>query len=139
MLLAGLVQTRNDYDENAAEPKRWLLLPSFYYLGGLAYAAAGVIFSAGRNLGETIKLTWQAFSGVMIALIFSTVLFGAIPLTQEQLVTTSITTTGKDYSISLRDVYTFIPFLIAYTFVIIMIPMVRYALIHVHDDVYVIR
>lgn len=120
VLIAGMIQTRNDEGSD----KMWLLLPSYYYLGGLIYAAAGVIFAAGRNLGQALEGSWQAFCGVSIALVFNSILFRSIPPTQTDLYETSLTITGESYFVSQRDVAIYVPFLLVFTFIVILLPMV---------------
>ena len=128
VLAADMVQTRNpDYENGAGAieegESKWLLLPSFYYLGGLSIAAIMVIFSAGRNLGETIKESWQGFIGVAIALLFNIFVFQIVPLTQENKVKMTFTLDGVAYYVSQRDFYTIFPIMIAFTFGILILPM----------------
>lgn len=133
VMLAGMAQTRNPdamdvsnansvtFDRNI---KKWLFLPSYYYLGGLSYAAVALIFSVGKTMGETIQLSWEAFSGISIALLFNVLLFQIVPVTHDNLLEIKLTVTGINYWVGQTDLFMFIPFILAFTFIITMLPLV---------------
>lgn len=118
VVLGGLSQLRN-----SDLPNQYLLTPSWYYLGGLSYASIQVIFAAGRNLGETIKQSWQSGIGVLIALVFNVILFNIIGLTQDGQQRITYTLDGLPYLVSETDFYTFLPFITVYSFLILLSPM----------------
>ena len=117
VLLAGLLQIRRDVSSNGST---WLFLPSFYFLGGMSYAAIMVIFAAGRNVGQSLRLSWQSFCGVLLALLFNAALFSVLPLTQGALREVTLEVDQSKYFVSETDFYTFLPFSILFTFVVMM-------------------
>lgn len=76
VVLASAIQTRDpDYDSSVEHSKKWLLFPSWYYLGGLSYCAMACIFASMPNTGATIQQVCQGFYGTGLALLYNIVLF----------------------------------------------------------------
>lgn len=129
VLLAGVLNSSNPMnfvfsEDKTGKPKPAWYLPSFYYLGGLSNSAASLIFSIGKTLGETIQLSWQTSCGTILALLFNMVLFHVLPPTRAGLITIDRAYSGEFYQVSQFDVNVALPFLMLFTFIIQMIPMV---------------
>lgn len=120
VLIASVVQTRKKV--GGAE---YMFLPSTYYLGGLTYATTSVIFSAGRNLGGTLREAWESLCGVGIALLFNVLLFAAgMEITGKDLTMYShFSLASENIVVSNVDIQTFYPIILVYTFVILLAPL----------------
>ncbi|KAJ0405105.1 hypothetical protein P43SY_000516 [Pythium insidiosum] len=119
VLLASVAQTRAP----AHSDRQWYLLPSWYYLGALSWAAMMVIFAASRNVGGAIMQIWQIDLGVGIALLYNLIVFSLIPMNQEKIITVSITLKGDRYDISLADWSKIVPLIILFSFSMMVLPV----------------
>ncbi|KAF1319450.1 hypothetical protein FI667_g13207, partial [Globisporangium splendens] len=120
VLLAGVAQTHAPANNSG---KEWLFLPDHYYLGGLTYAAAMVIYAGARNVGGAIEQMWQIDTGVAIALLYNFVIFACIPMTQADLIHVQVELRGRSYDISVRDLAVVLPLLLLFTFLMFIAPM----------------
>ncbi|KAF1790599.1 EF-Hand 1, calcium-binding site [Phytophthora cactorum] len=106
VLIASSIQTRvSDYDPSDTDGKKWVLFPSWYYLGGLSYCAIAVIFTTGKTIGSTLMIVWQAFLGVGMALVYSIVLFACMNVhtqdsTQRILLVCPFAATTKKFAVA---------------------------------------
>ncbi|DBA01457.1 TPA: hypothetical protein N0F65_005576 [Lagenidium giganteum] len=134
VLIASAIQTRDrDYDPNKkGHQKKWMFFPEWYFLGGLSYCAVAVIFSAGKNVGATIREVCQAFYGVGVALIYNCILFSAysVPLIDPnaanpyegyQNVTKTFSSTS--YMVNPSTFYGILPWMMLFTVVILLLPI----------------
>lgn len=119
--LSGLLQTH----ASSSHDKEWLFLPASYYIGGLYYAATMVIFAAARNVGGVIERVWQIDLGVALALVYNVVLFAIIRFDYNDLTYVPVGLAGWSYAVSLRDWGIMIPFLLIFTFAMLISPLVR--------------
>lgn len=132
VLLASSIQTRvSDYDFTDVDGKKWVLFPSWYYLGGLSYCAIAVIFTTGKTIGSTLMVAWQAIFGVGMALGFSLVLFACIdvhtqdPTAQDPYAGyTEINEafSASTYWVNQHNFYSTLPWIILLTVVILVCP-----------------
>ncbi|OWZ09171.1 hypothetical protein PHMEG_00018167 [Phytophthora megakarya] len=118
VLLAGVLQT--GYSTSSTGSK---FLPSFYYLGGLAYAAIMVIYASAPTVGGVIQQIWQIDLGVGLALLYNFGVFSWIPITQDDLISVPENLNDTPYYVSLHDWGFVSPFMLAFTFVIFLLPI----------------
>jgi hypothetical protein len=69
---------------------------------------------------------WQIDLGVAIALVYNFVLFSCIPMTQSDLIDMHVNLRGRSYDISLHDFGVVLPLLVVFTFVMFVLPVVRW-------------
>ncbi|GMF32998.1 unnamed protein product [Phytophthora fragariaefolia] len=119
VLLAGIIQTGSSASSSGLK-----FVPSFYYLGGLAYAAIMVIYASAPTVGGVVQQIWQIDLGVGIALLYNFAVFWWIPITQEDLISVPENLNDKPYFVSLRDWGLVSPFMLAFTLVIFLLPIV---------------
>ncbi|KAF1781359.1 EF-Hand 1, calcium-binding site [Phytophthora cactorum] len=132
VLIASSIQTRvSDYDPSDTDGKKWVLFPSWYYLGGLSYCAIAVIFTTGKTIGSTLMIVWQAFLGVGMALVYSIVLFACMNVhTQDSnaedpydgYIEIDQAFSSSTYWVNLHDFYTTLPWMIIFTVVVLVCP-----------------
>lgn len=119
VLLAGVIQTGS-----SASSTGLTFLPSFYYLGGLAYAAIMVIYASAPTVGGVVQQIWQIDLGVGLALLYNFGVFLWIPITQGNLISVPENLNDAPYYVSLHDWGLVSPFMLAFTFVIFLLPIV---------------
>ncbi|KAG7377522.1 hypothetical protein PHYPSEUDO_011515 [Phytophthora pseudosyringae] len=132
VLIASAIQTRvSDYDPSDAYGKKWVLFPSWYYLGGLSYCAIAVLFTTGKTIGSTLMIVWQAFLGVGMALVYSILLFACMDVhTQDKeaedpydgYVEIKQAFSSSTYWVNLHNFYTTLPWMIIFTVVVLVCP-----------------
>jgi hypothetical protein len=132
VLIASCIQTRvSDYDPADAYGKKWMLFPSWYYLGGLSYCAIAVLFTTGKTIGSTLMIVWQAFLGVGMALVYSLVLFSCMDVhTQDKdaedpydgFIEIKQAFSSSTYWVNLHNFYTTLPWMIIFTVVVLVCP-----------------
>jgi len=133
VIVASAIQTRDsDYDPSVEHAKKWALFPSWYYLGGLSYCAVAVIFSAGKNVGGTLKQVCQAFYGVGMALVYNIVLFSIVDVRLSESSSEGdpdmgfhqITKTfnSSPYWINTHNFYTVLPWMVLFTVAVVLLP-----------------
>ncbi|KAG6621252.1 putative transmembrane protein [Phytophthora cinnamomi] len=118
VLLAGVIQTGSSASSTGSR-----FLPSFYYLGGLAYAAIMVIYASAPTVGGVVQQIWQIDLGVGLALLYNFALFLCIPITQGNLVSVPENLNDTPYYVSLHDWGLVSPFMVAFTFVVFLLPI----------------
>ncbi|KAG2765791.1 hypothetical protein PC129_g7927 [Phytophthora cactorum] len=118
VLLAGVIQTGSSASSTGSK-----FLPSFYYLGGLAYAAIMVIYASAPTVGGVVQQIWQIDLGVGLALLYNFGVFLVIPITQGDLVSVPENLNDSPYFVSLHDWGLVSPFMLAFTFVIFLLPI----------------
>ncbi|KAL4167388.1 hypothetical protein KRP22_012874 [Phytophthora ramorum] len=118
VLLAGVIQTGS-----STSPTGSTFLPSFYYLGGLAYAAIMVIYASASTVGGVVQQIWQIDLGVGLALLYNFGVFLWIPITQENLISVPENLNDAPYDVSLHDWGLVSPFMIAFTLVVFVLPI----------------
>ncbi|ETN11692.1 hypothetical protein PPTG_09403 [Phytophthora nicotianae INRA-310] len=133
VLIASSIQTRvSDYDPSDTDGKKWVLFPSWYYLGGLSYCAIAVIFTTGKTIGSTLMIVWQAFLGVGMALVYSIILFACMDVhTQDTnaedpydgYIEIDQAFSSSTYWVNLHDFYTTLPWMIIFTVAILVFPL----------------
>ncbi|KAE9234870.1 hypothetical protein PF004_g9274 [Phytophthora fragariae] len=129
--IASCIQTRvSDYDPSD-EGKKWVLFPSWYYLGGLSYCAVAVLFTTGKNIGSTLMIAWQAFLGVGMALVYSILLFACMDVhTQDKdaedpydgYIEIKQAFSSSTYWVNLHNFYTTLPWMIIFTVAVLVCP-----------------
>lgn len=132
VLIASSIQTRvSDYDPSDTYGKKWVLFPSWYYLGGLSYCAIAVLFTTGKNIGSTLMIVWQAFLGVGMALVYSLLLFACMDVhTQDKdaedpydgFIEIKQAFASSTYWVNLHNFYTALPWMIIFTVVVLVCP-----------------
>ncbi|KAE8990717.1 hypothetical protein PF011_g18235 [Phytophthora fragariae] len=118
VLLAGVIQTGSSASSNGSK-----FLPSFYYIGGLAYAAIMVIYASAPTVGGVVQQIWQIDLGVGLALLYNFAVFLWIPITQADLVSVPENLNDTPYFVSLHDWGLVSPFMLAFTFVVFLLPI----------------
>lgn len=111
--------------------KKWRFFPAWYYIGGLSYCAVAVIFSAGRNIGATLREVCQAFYGVGLALIYNIILFSwyAVPTydgnvsDHKELVNITKSLTASSYRVNPATFFDLLPWIMGFTVVILILPI----------------
>ncbi|KAG2524183.1 hypothetical protein BBO99_00006194 [Phytophthora kernoviae] len=129
VIIASCIQTRERDNDNPG--KQWALFPSWYYLGGLSYCAVAVIFTTGKNIGSTLKIVWQAFFGVGMALVYNLVLFSCVNMhTYDEANTSYDGYTQIDqafsasvYWVNRHNFYVVLPWMVIFTVVILVVPL----------------
>ncbi|KAL3672603.1 hypothetical protein V7S43_001898 [Phytophthora oleae] len=132
VLIASAIQTRvSDYDPSDTYGKKWVLFPSWYYLGGLSYCAVAVLFTTGKTIGSTLMIVWQAFLGVGMALVYSILLFACMDVhTQDKsaedpydgYIEIDQAFSSSTYWVNLHNFYTTLPWMIIFTVVVLVCP-----------------
>lgn len=122
VLLASIVQLPNT-DEASRATRPYRFFPEDYYLGGLTFAGVMVVVSCGKNLGEAIKKTLQTFIGVMMALLFNSLILGTLKIEYEELIEVNQTIDGSSYRISLSAFYSYLPALLLFTALMLWLPI----------------
>ncbi len=135
VIIASLIQTRNPNATAGNHASQWYFFPDWYYLGGLNSCAVYVIFCTGRNIGGTIRESYQAFIGVGVALVYNIILFSiidvhpsanaTIPVPENDFVTVHKSFTGNSYFVNERDFYTLLPCIMIFTTLAYLFPMER--------------
>ncbi|RLN49624.1 hypothetical protein BBJ28_00002643 [Nothophytophthora sp. Chile5] len=132
VLLASCIQTRApNYDVTDAYDKKWLLFPSWYYLGGLSYCAVAVLFTTGTNIGSTLMTVWLAFAGVGMALVYNIILFAIVDVRlfdseaenpYEGFVEIKKAFNASSYWVNTHNFYTVLPWMVLFTVAILVLP-----------------
>lgn len=133
VLLASAIQARDpDFDTTAEHSKKWLLFPTWYYLGGLSYCAVAVIFSAKTNVGATLQQVCQAFYGVGIALVYNIVLFAVYEVHMfdasaadpyKDYVKIVKTFNSSSYWVNTHNFFVMLPWMMIFTVVVLLLPL----------------
>ncbi|KAG7397203.1 hypothetical protein PHYBOEH_001142 [Phytophthora boehmeriae] len=119
VLLAGVIQTGSTTSSDGSTK----FLPSFYYLGGLAYAATMVIYASAPTVGGVVQQVWQIDLGVGLALLYNFGVFSWIPITQGNLVSVPENLNNALYYVSLHDWSVVSPFMFVFTFAMLLLPL----------------
>ncbi|KAL8002438.1 putative parvalbumin, EF-hand domain pair [Plasmopara halstedii] len=132
VLIASSIQTRvSDHDPSKFDSKKWVLFPSWYYLGGLSYCAIAVIFTTGKTIGSTLMVAWHAILGVGMALVFSIVLFACMDVkTQDKdaqdpykdYIEIDEAFSNNTYWVNQHNFFTTLPWMIIFTVVVLVCP-----------------
>ncbi|KAG7391369.1 hypothetical protein PHYPSEUDO_004904 [Phytophthora pseudosyringae] len=120
VLLAGVIQTGSSASSTGTGSE---FLPSFYYLGGLAYAAIMVIYASAPTVGGVVQQIWQIDLGVGLALLYNFGVFLILPITQGDLISVPENLNDAPYFVSLHDWGLVSPFMLAFTFVVFLLPI----------------
>ncbi|KAG1709520.1 hypothetical protein DVH05_020170 [Phytophthora capsici] len=118
VLLAGVIQTGS-----SASSTGYRFLPSFYYLGGLAYAAIMVIYASAPTVGGVVQQIWQIDLGVGVALLYNFGVFLILPITQGNLISVPENLNDTPYFVSLHDWGLVTPFMLVFTFIVFLLPI----------------
>ncbi|ETV67360.1 hypothetical protein, variant [Aphanomyces astaci] len=142
VVLASLVLTKNT-DSTAlvtatSRTKQWYFFPEWYILGGLSYVATATVFGCGKNIGSTIRELFQQISGVGLALLYNLLIFSCfepqvfntkaeLELAKVDGTLTRITNSfsGTPYYVHEGDFFTILPFIMLFTIVALVLPLVR--------------
>ncbi|KAL4147610.1 hypothetical protein PRNP1_011364 [Phytophthora ramorum] len=132
VLIASCIQTRvSDYEPTNAYGKKWVLFPSWYYLGGLSYCAIAVLFTTGKTIGSTLMIVWQAFLGVGMALVYNILLFACMDVhTLDEsaedpyhgFIEIKQAFSASTYWVNLHNFYTVLPWMIIFTVAVLVFP-----------------
>ncbi|OQR99828.1 transmembrane protein [Thraustotheca clavata] len=116
--------------------KQWYFFPDWYILGGLSYVATATIFSCGKNIGATVREIYQQICGVGIAFLYNYAIYSvfqpeifsslaevnnAIQQGRMSWITKSFS--GNPYYVHQTDFYTILPFIMVFTFVMLILPV----------------
>ncbi|OQR84667.1 transmembrane protein [Achlya hypogyna] len=116
--------------------KQWFFFPEWYILGGLTYVATATIFSCGKNIGSTVREIYQQICGVGVAFLYNYAIFSVFQpelfaslaeankaVNDNRMTWITKSFSGTPYYVHQGDFYTILPFIMVFTFVMLMIPV----------------